>query len=62
MEEDIKPTRTTDDIKKEYAQYCAQVGENQYRIKVLEGQIGQLYQKISDLNTEAEGSKNEKTN
>jgi predicted nuclease with TOPRIM domain len=46
--------RTTVEVQKEYAQHCAQAGETQYRIKVLEGQLFQLNQKISELNTEAE--------
>lgn len=49
-----KNTRTKEDIQRDYSRYCAQAGEHQYKIKVLEGQLASLNQNISDLSTEAE--------
>lgn len=48
------PKRALEVVQKEYSQYCAQAGETQYRIKVLEQQMTVMYQKINDLNVEAE--------
>lgn len=49
-----KPMRSMQEVQKDYSQWCAQAGENTYRIKVLEGQLNLAYQKISEFNQEAD--------
>lgn len=46
--------RTLEEVQKEYAQHCAQVGENYYRSKAIEQQTQVGLQKISDLTKEAD--------
>jgi hypothetical protein len=63
MEEikDVTPKkRSIEEVQKEYSQFCAQAGENQYKIKVLEQTMHALNQRINDLNVEAEQLAKEK--
>lgn len=47
------PKRSIEEIRKDYANFCAQAGENNYRMEVLKQQITMAYQKISELSNEA---------
>ena len=45
--------RSLEDIQKDYTQACAKLGQAQYQVKCIEGDIAALYTHLSDLNAEA---------
>jgi translation initiation factor IF-1 len=51
--ETLQPTRTLEEIMKEYTQLCTTSGELQYKIKIQEEDLLRLNQRIYQLNQEA---------
>lgn len=48
-----KEPRAQDDIQKEYAHFCTQAGDKQYRVDVLKAEIKQINNHLFTLNQES---------
>lgn len=46
-------SRTHEDIQLEYGKVCAAVGDLEYRVRMINADLEDLYQKLVDLNKEA---------
>lgn len=45
----IPKPRSSEEIRVDYSTKCANIGERQYKIKLMEAEMGQLYQEVQQL-------------
>jgi len=57
MEEKQEKLRPLDEIQKDFNQNLLLAGEKEYRLRVLQSELHQIYNKINELNLEAHKQK-----